>query len=360
MAQRVAFLRGVTGPFSPPCRWLDRDALVRELDAKLRRDLPLAPDLYLEALARLGLIGSDPPDLYERLLGFYSEQVLGYYEPSTDEMILVSNPAAAASSQELVWAHELEHAVQERRFGLPHRLIAMRSNGDAQRAASAVAEGDAMLVMVVEGSSQAGSDALGDAARALRRQAETAPVPPGLPRFFVADLVFPYTAGFDAVLAAYRQRGWAGDDALLRAPPGSTAALLHPDRSPPGPPIDDDRLAPVPPGWEQVLTDTLGEWALRFLLARRVGNDAAARLAAAWDADRLRLVRDRENLDRWALSWQLRCRTASGCRALEEALRRELPNLLSGLAGHEAPTRLDLRRKGRRTTWPAEPLRPPA
>jgi Putative metallopeptidase family (DUF6782) len=326
------------------------------LDAKLRHDLPLEPELYLESLSRIGMIDAAPPDLYRRLLEFYASQVLGYYDPRGDEMILVDNSAFDTKQQELVWAHELEHAVQERRFGLPHRLLAMSADSDAQRAASAIAEGDAMLVMLVEAGDH-DRKALSDAAAALRRQATATPTPPGLPRFFVADLVFPYTAGLDAVLRAYRGNGWPGVDALLRSPPGSTAALLHPDRPPPSATIGRVRWPATPPGWRQVLTDTLGEWGLRFLLARRIDPSRAARLAAIWDGDRLRLARERSNPDRWALAWYLRCRTSTGCRALEAALRSELPHRLVNLPGRGASLRLDLRHVGNRAleieaNWP--------
>lgn len=146
-AREVAALRQVPPPFSPPCRLLSPGDLERELERKLRRDLPVPLELFVEALSRLGLVEGDPAALIPRLLDFYRSQVLGFYEPGRDEMVIVDAPGGEEELAALVWAHELEHAAQERRFRLPSRILALGHNGDVQRAAAAIAEGDALLVM---------------------------------------------------------------------------------------------------------------------------------------------------------------------------------------------------------------------
>lgn len=331
IAGQVAKLRDVPAPFSPPCRLIAPGALRAALDRKLRRDLPVAPELFIEALAGLGFIEGEPGTVYSRLLDFYASQVLGYYEPDGDEMVVVNTPAAARAEGDLVWAHELEHAAQEHRFHLPSRLLAMRGDSDEQRAASAIAEGEAMLVMFVLNTPGVAPEALALAETAVRQQAREL-APPGVPRYFVADLAFPYTAGFAAVLRAYRTGGWTAVDRLLAHPPASTAALLHPDR--PGVPgtVPAGALPPVPEGWQEVFTDSVGEWGLAFLLGRRLGTPEADALAAGWDGDRLRLVRDRARPDRWAVAWRLACRTVQARQSLEEAMQRNLPALFAHLA----------------------------
>ena len=340
-ASRVSALRHLATPLAPPCRWVAQDQVRRVLDTKLRHDLPLPPELFLESLTRLGLIDADPPGLYSRLLDFYASQVLGFYEPSTDSMVLVANPVAPSSTAPLVWAHELEHAAQEHLFHLPSRLLGMADDGDAQRAASAMAEGDAMLVMfVLNAPPDAPADTLDAAAATLANQAEATEPPPGLPRYFVADLTFPYAAGFSTVLAAYRRGGWPAVNALLADPPPSTADLLHPDDPVQTPPVGDGELPAAPAGFTTVTTDTLGEWGLRFLLARHLPAKEAERVAAGWAGDRLRLVRSDADPGRWGLAWRLRCRSAGARRELLEALRHVLPAALSGLRGHGRPTSL--------------------
>ncbi|HPC84674.1 MAG TPA: hypothetical protein P5234_15335 [Thermoanaerobaculaceae bacterium] len=358
VAARVAELRGVQAPFLPPCRFVPISRLGAELDAKLRRDLPLPPELYVEALQRLGFIDAGP--VYPRLLEFYSSQVLGFYEPGADEMVLVQRSDGAPAGDPTVWAHELAHAVQERRFGLPARLLAMRHNSDRQRAMSAIAEGDATLVMLVLSQASPPSlEALRATQRHLASQADTFPAPPGVPDFFVKDLAFPYAQGLATVLTAYERGGWKAVDDLLRRPPDSTSELLHPARRPLGPPLLDAELPPPPAGFTTVLTDTLGEWALAYWLGRRLPAAEASRLAATWDGDRLRLARNSQG--EWALTLLVRCREASGSRELATALRVWGPALLSGLTPGREPE-FEVAAAGRLVTMrsPRRPVSLPA
>lgn len=351
-------MRGLSPAFSPPCRVVSTAALRGDLDRKLRRDLPLQPELYLEALVRLGMVEGEPAALYQRLLDFYTGQVLGFYEPATDEMVIVDRPAAGGVESGLVWAHELAHAAQEHRFKLPSRLLALRGDSDLQRAVSAVAEGEAMLVaLVLQGG---GRDSLNQAAAALPRQASEVQAP-GIPEFFVRDLVFPYSTGFGAVLAAYRHGNWPEVDTLMRRPPASTAQLMHPGRSAPAS-VSARELPAVPRGWEELLTDTFGEWTLEFLLERRLLAPTAANLAAVWNGDRMRIIRSQRDTTQWALAWRIRCRDEDARRSLEAVLRRLVPQLFARFSPPGA-ARVDWLSVGPtvelRLAWPQPPAAPP-
>jgi hypothetical protein len=94
----------------------------------------------------------------------------------------------------------------------------------------------------------------------------------------------------------------------------------------------------VPDGWEEVLTDSVGEWGLAYLLGRRLEAGQAAAVASGWDGDRMRLIRDRTDPGRWALAWRLRARTVEARRTIEEVMQRELPTLLVRLAPPGVPT----------------------
>jgi hypothetical protein len=360
VAARVAELRGVSGPFHPPCRLIEPGSLRAELDRKLRRDLPVTPLLFVESLVRLGFVSGEPSAIYQSLLTFYTGQVLGFYEPQADEMVVVDTPAAGQVEGAMVWAHELAHAVQEHRFRLPSRLLAMRSDSDEQRAVSAVAEGEAMLVMLLL-NAPSSPENLEQVARTVGQQARALGTPAGVPDYFVADLVFPYTTGFAVVLGAYREGGWAAVDRLLSQPPTSTAALLHPGRKGVPGEVPAAEVPPVPEGWDEVLTDSVGEWGLSYLLGRRMEPAQAAALASGWDGDRIRLIRNRTDPDRWGFAWRLRMRTAEECAALEEAMQRVFPALLAHLAP-PGPPGLTWVASGRtlevRATWPQGAGRP--
>lgn len=354
VAGEVASLRRVEGDFSPPCRTVAPGELREELDRKLRGDLPIEPELYLEALQRLGMIDGGPSTVYAGLLDFYGRQVLGFYDPGRNEMVLVSGGQIDGPAMRMVWAHELAHAAQERRYRLPSRLLAMRSNGDAQRAASAVAEGEALLVMFLLAAPGSDGQAVERAVGMLEAQAATELSSAGVPEFFLEDLLFPYAKGLSAIARAYREGGWKQVDGFLSSPPRSTAQLLHPDL--PGlRQLADDVLPAVPAGWEEVMTDTLGEWALSFWLSRRLPAEQASHIASGWSGDRLRLIRNRYKTDSWGFAWRLVGRDLKQIRALAGALQQHLPGLLNRLSGNAPPqlvwatsgTTVDLR-----ANWP--------
>ncbi len=351
----MAALRGVGGSFSPPCALVAPGELRAELDRKLRRDLPIPPERFIEALFRTGFVDGDQKSIYKSLLDFYTGQVLGFYEPQADELVVVDTPTAQVEGS-FVWAHELEHAVQEHRFHLPSRLLSMRDDSDEQRAASAVAEGEAMLVMFLVANPSADAASLERAERTVRDQARALGKPVGVPEYFVADLVFPYTVGFATVLNAYRSGGWGAVDGLLARPPTTTAELLHPGGGAHPGAVPTAELPPAPPGWEEILTDTVGEWGLEFLLGRRMPHGRATAIASGWDGDRMRLIREKTDPRLWALAWRLRGRTVAARREIETALRRELPELLAHLAPAGAPP-LSWAASGRilevRAAWPA-------
>lgn len=355
-AQAVSTLRSVPDGLAPACRVISPAQLRRELDRKLRRDLPLPPEQFLKVLVRLGFINGDPKLTYERLLDFYTSQVLGFYEPDRDEMVLIDTPAATGEQATLLWAHELAHAAQEKRFSLPSRLLAMRHDSDRQRAASAIAEGEAMLVMLFL-SAPPGQEQVALAAAQRAASGIDLPTPRlnDVPAFFVADLIYPYSQGLTAVLAAYRRGGWAAVDELLARPPASTAELRDPAR--PFSPVSNEELPPVPAGFREVLTDTLGEWAMEFWLGQVLSQDAARRLAGHWSGDRLRLVEHLSHPERWALAWVIRTPSSAARQALERGLQAALPRLLP-LRGKKGPPEVVWLASGTslevRVHWPAQ------
>jgi hypothetical protein len=322
------------------------------LSAKLEKELPVSPKLYLEILQRLGFAPARE-DLYPRLLAFYSSQVLGFYEPSSDTMVVVERPLPGDQDPALLWAHELAHAAQEKRFRLPSRLLSMKSNSDQQRAFSAIAEGEAMLVMLAlapEGALSAAkarelAQAIASGTRALAQNA-------GIGEFFVEDLAFPYAQGLTTVLAAWEAKGWQGVDALLAQPPQCTAALLF---ASPCHHLSDDLLPPIPAQAKLLLADTLGAWALQFWLGQKLSREEATAIARLWDGDRFHLVQLGPDRRHWALAWALHLPQEENLPVVEKALRQALPTLLAGLTPGQAPHFL-YRTQGRVLTvlvnWP--------
>lgn len=323
---KVAQLRGLDSRWRPRCELLAAASLKDRLATKLANELPLPPELYLELLQRLGFVPATPR-LYNRLLDFYASQVLGYYEPSRDTMVVVDRPLPNAEESPVVWVHELAHAAQEARFRLPTKLLGVKDNSDQQRSFSAIAEGEAMLVMLLlESPSPPPIESLEQAASALVEVSKSLARSANIGDFFVEDLAFPYAQGLRTVLSAYKKGGWSAVDSLLAHPPTCTASLLF------GSPcnhLSNQMLPSTPAGWQELVTDSLGAWALKFWFSQVAEGKEAEKLAKAWDGDRLRLIRDARAPQRWALCWKLRLKNRETAIWARTAVAQQAPRLLA-------------------------------
>jgi hypothetical protein len=284
---------------------IDDAALRKFLTTKLAESFPAPPEETLQSLAVLGLIDKTP-DLLDRLLDFYVSQVIAFYDPEPRRFYVVRGGAnrsleAAGGgdlSERLLFSHELTHALQDQSLRLDRRFKSLRDDGDRALALQCLLEGEATLVMVrvalkdLPGADSAVEEALAPllSAGAL----EQANAPKDLPPFFVEQLFFPYVEGTSYVRRAIARGGWKEVDRLWNDPPLSTAEILHPG----GPrilpasnllPTDPSRLGP--PGTRFLYSDTVGEWAIRFLLKRSLPENEAEAAAEGWRGDRLAFFR---------------------------------------------------------------------
>ena len=150
---------------------------------------------------------------------------------------------------------------------------------------------------------------------------ERANVPKDLPDYFVDQLFFPYVDGTAYVKRALKRSGWQEIDKLWKNPPTSTAEILH-DQVHFTPatdllPGDGARLAPS--GMRFLYADTLGEWAIRFLLRRSLEQPAADETAAGWRGDRIAFFGTGNSI---AYVWHLRLESATAAERFESIWRK--------------------------------------
>ena len=213
--------------------------------------------------------------------------IAGLYVPE-DESLYVSaenadelEPATAVTT-----AHEITHALQDRRFDLERINEFDATQGDAATAFLAVVEGDAVLTEQAwlgehltaeerEAYQQSTAELGGEAAANLE----------DAPPYLVQSLIFPYQAGPSFLQAVVRARGEGARDEVLEDPPGSTAELLAPQRYLDGFEAEqlriDDTLGP---GWTRGFEGTFGAFELLFALSQ--SSDAIAGFGDAvrsWD-----------------------------------------------------------------------------
>jgi len=243
-----------------------------------------------QAYALLGFIdpGLDLRQLYMELM---AEQVAGFYDSITDEMVLACR-ADFNGVERLTYAHEFDHALVDQVFN-PESSLELNETGCATRtdrclAARALIEGDASLLQEQWLRTFGSAGDLGDLLAFLNQQAM--PAFASAPVYIQAEMTFPYLEGLAFVRSIYLQGGWAAVDALYASPPRSSEQILHPDRYPRDQPVElqsPDLLGALGPGWSEATRDSLGEWRTLQLLLEQVDEETARAAAGGWGGDLL-------------------------------------------------------------------------
>lgn len=262
--------------------------LVAELEEEYPADEAAADQLEWELL---GLIRPEQ-NLYELQLALYTEQVAGFYDSETEEIVVIGDQDAAAPMIIVTLAHEYVHALQDRAFDLDALEASVEGNQDALAALVALVEGDATVA------------GLQYAMREMRREelvgpGSSAPPPDDVfsqtPPALQAVLLFPYVSG-PPFVAALLDGGWRAVDAAYARLPASTEQVLHPEKYVASeaplevdlPPLIDS----LPPVWREVRRDVFGEFMVGVWLGGTQFASAAAEAAAGWGGDAYALYQD--------------------------------------------------------------------
>jgi hypothetical protein len=238
------------------------------------------------------------------LLDVLDEQVAGFYDPFTKQLVVRKVPPASAGAMgpdglRVVLAHEIEHALQDQNFGIPD--MSTLPDDDVRLARSALYEGDAMAVMTAFGALRAhkpvkASIASGAAAlsaldaQTLLRVSGKSPQLLHAPPVLREELVVPYAGGFALVAEAYRRGGFALVDRMFKNPPSSVHQILHPEAY-----FAGERPAaipaPIPPsGTRAIAIGRMGELGTRLALESCVDKDVVKEIAPHWSGDAYTVV----------------------------------------------------------------------
>ncbi len=291
-----------------------------------------------KALVAFGLASADL-DLRELVAALYAEQTAAFYDSKEETFFLIDRELAGGLSGTLVsWmlqrdimgefvaAHELLHALQDRRYDLEAFLEAEDLDDDERLARRALVEGDATywgMAFSLRGMSASMNDI--EVPREDLVASADGEAFARAPRLLQEQLLFPYLDGlaFIQELSGLSETVWA-------RPPRSTEQVLHPERY-----LDDDLplvvrlVAPLPGGWDLVHEETLGELGLRALLARdeELEREARERAARGWGGDRYRVLerrRDEALAPDLAVVWAVEMDSERDARELAGALRGAL------------------------------------
>lgn len=265
-----------------------RAQLAQYLRHKLDEELP--EEEARKTVASYALLGLVPDtlDLRALLLGLYTEQVAGFYEPDSTTLFILDDQPAAVLQPLLV--HELVHAVQDQSADL-EALTDPHLGNDQGTAAQAAIEGHATLVMLEYLTEQMRGapvdlgkvpDFAGSLRPALEGMQGQFPTLAGAPPVVRLTLLFPYVEGAGFVQDLWSRMGRVAPFGPNL--PSSTEQILTRDRG--DPPV---RLTLSVEGWRSVHQDDLGRFEAGIFLDTHLGA-GQGRLATGWGGDRYALV----------------------------------------------------------------------
>jgi len=236
-----------------------------------------------EALYKLlGLV--DPAfDLRQTVSDLYGEQVAGYYDGETEELVVPARDDEFSILQEVTLVHELTHALTDQVLDFHPRFTALHDQDrfDEASAFQALIEGDASLTEILFVQQMIPADQQ----RFLEEAFEIdTSLPPGIPQFIEDSLVFPYEAGFGFVAGIHEQGGFTAVDEAYASPPASTEQVLDPSAYQEDEPKVVDTPTGLLDGYEISYGSTWGELGFRLIFDQELGGDDDAALGWGGDA----------------------------------------------------------------------------
>ncbi|MGI9148716.1 MAG: hypothetical protein ACR2IK_19570 [Chloroflexota bacterium] len=291
---QVEQIRGLSQLADTDVQLLDAASMHNYLVDQFDRDyLPSERESDQKELVALGLL--KPTDnLAQIQLDLFSDQVVGVYDPDAKSLFVLADHGAFGPAEQMTYAHEFNHALQDQHFDLNTIAPKHSDNNDHSLAVHAVIEGDAVMLQTLWATANLSPSELIEVVRTTGGSSDSLARAPLILR---TELLFPYLEGFSFVRQMYRQAGssYGAVDDLFQHPPDSTAQLLHPDKYVAQVHPVEVQLptlsAQLGPDWRQIGRGVLGELDTRVLLEQWGSSHAdAARVASGWAGDQWQLV----------------------------------------------------------------------
>lgn len=290
---QVEDLRGLSATTPVERGVFDTAGLCAYLRDSFRRDNP--EDLIRSTGVLYKALGLVPQDasLEQLYLDLLTSQVAGLYDDETKHMYVVSQSGAIGPTEEITYAHEYVHALQDQRFVLKAFVGEATDQGDRTMAKLAVVEGDATLAMTLWAQRYLTPAELSEVAGSVDPASQA--ILDGMPAILRDPLEFPYLQGLQLAIGAFSTGGYDAVNELFANPPDSTEQILHPDlfrarEQPVEVAFPGDLAARLGDGWRVAAQDTFGELVLGILLRDAEGATGASDAAAGWGGDRVALI----------------------------------------------------------------------
>jgi len=284
----------------PTITILDEAEFTERVNADLRADIDQEELAGQEALFKLlGMLDADD-DLYEIIVTLYTEQVAGFYDGDTKEMVVPASVDGITPLQEIVVAHELVHALTDQHFEFNTEFERRIDEGvgDDATAFQALIEGDASYQQFLYLES---FDPAKAASAALEAISIDSSALSAAPAWLQRDLAFPYEQGLTFTGFIMSQSGLKGVDEAYQEPPSTSEQILDPNKY-----VRNEGPLPLEPltvtleGWELFDEATFGQWGTQLVLLETLSPGALSSAVAGWGNDTYRVFL---NGDETALAW---------------------------------------------------------
>ena len=238
---RVEHVRELEFNDSVPVEVINRSTYRQESGGNHSEALERFDNAKFEAMF---LVGEDNGSIEEQESNRGST-VAGYYSPSKDAIVIVSDSSTPVVSSERTLAHELVHALQDQQFGLENSSAKTR---DAYQGRNGLVEGDASFTED-RYMSKCGESWSCVSTNATRGNGSSGGGDIHLGLYILE--YFPYSEGPNFVESLHERGGWSAvNDAYDDVPDGSTE-VIDAERYPDWEPVDVS-VGAVSGDWEQI------------------------------------------------------------------------------------------------------------
>lgn len=280
-----------------------RERLLKRVDEEYTPEELRAEEL---ALKRLGMLPTGA-DYKQLVIDLFTEEIAGFYDPKDGKLYIARAQVGETTLNELLMAHEIDHALQDQHFKLRKFLKPNKREGDAAVARQALIEGDGTALMFEfmmdkMGMDKPWADSRTTAAMIEKMSSTKQPATASrIPLVLREGMLFPYMAGLGFVAHFRKHHPWKRIDEMYKKPPLSTEHILHPDTYERYERPDTITVNPLPSlsDYQLVYDSVNGEFGLSLLLREHAGlrmqkrgdvyapKDKAERATAGWGGDRV-------------------------------------------------------------------------
>lgn len=240
-------------------------------------------------LRLMGLLPDDS-DLFQLFIDLYAEQVGGYYDGETKELVVAGSQEDLTALRKSIVVHELIHALADQHHSFFDRaeVLIDEQRFDEAKAGQALSEGDAYYFQLVYIQELSLADQL---AVGVEAAGVDTTILNSSPVFLRKDLEYDFDIGFPLVERLVSGGGIAAVDRAYVDPPLTTEQVLNPDRYLAG---EVARIVEIPevdaPGYEVFEEGVFGEWRLRLLFEESLSGGRTTQVGDGWGGDGYRII----------------------------------------------------------------------